>query len=131
MTVNDILIENLNDNEICGLIRGPLDSGVVLGFERSGTNSAGRHWVPLQRKLSTSFAPDFRSVGWQKHEVISYAAQLECVFDVLKGNLEQNKDKEILGTEVVENSMQEETEEEVILRVHAKNIHRQKYFLIL
>lgn len=140
--MNYILVQNLPDAEICSLIRGPLDSHIILGLERKGINSVRKIWISLRRKLSSSFSPDFRSVGWHKYEQIPcIEPQLKNIMKAFRGHSQSLEEEKFLpeglGCDGANSNpgnaevMGDDVGEEEIRQIHADDIHRQKYFLIL
>ena len=155
------MIQNLHDNEICSLIRGPQGSEVVLGFERKGNNSLVTFWVTLRRELSSTFGPDFRSVSWQRKEGgsgFSIQPQVQNAVDHMRQgrdslykNIFQEEyaaskykkffhnlitesgyyDKMINTEPSIASNSAIQENENRILQIHSEAIHRRKYYLIV
>uniref|UniRef100_A0A7S0QJ29 PDZ domain-containing protein n=1 Tax=Cryptomonas curvata TaxID=233186 RepID=A0A7S0QJ29_9CRYP len=159
ITVNDQKTQDLHNEEICGLIRGLAGGEVTLGFQRKTPTTSIRFSVIVQRKLSSTFGPDLRSVSWQNkdknmpiivlhpslHGIVEHLRHqrdsiLGKVFKEQKdneGGLASDSAKENNSSSAVDDPQsttvvkESDLDDETIMQLHAEFLYRNKYFLIL
>ena len=67
LSINEIDIQGLNEEQITGLMRGAAGTKVMLGLETRWKRSRELKHVVLTRQLPSTFAPDFTTVSCQRH----------------------------------------------------------------
>ena len=71
LSINEIDIHGLNEEQITGLMRGAAGTKVMLRLETRRKRSRELKHVVLTRQLPSTFAPDMMTVSWMAHDGLS------------------------------------------------------------
>ena len=88
LSINEIDIQGLNEEQITGLMRGAAGTKVMLGLETRWKRSRELKHVVLTRQLPSTFAPDMRTVSWKAHDGLS-DSELDTYLPHLRSAREQ------------------------------------------